>query len=173
LEHVNRASPAVLRMLTDARVFVVPSFYIVLTHAQHVDDDAHWIGLADYTRRKFATYRGALLDAAEHLAASEAKVAFGTDAGMFPHGENWREFLMMVSIGFTPLRALKAATSVAAELLGLDDLGVIAEGKVADLVAIPGDRLTDIALTGQVDFVMKDGVIFKSPGSAASAVNPR
>jgi tryptophan 2-monooxygenase len=100
------------------------------------------------------------------LAASEVRVAFGTDAGMFPHHENWREFPMMVSTGISPLRALQAATSVAAEMLRLDDLGVIAEGKIADIIAMPGDPLTDIEVTGQVDFVMKDGVIYKDPADA-------
>jgi imidazolonepropionase-like amidohydrolase len=63
----------------------------------------------------------------------------------------------------TALRALQAATSVAAELLRLDDLGVIAEGKIADLIAMPGDPFADIEVTGSVDFVMKDGVIQKLP----------
>jgi tryptophan 2-monooxygenase len=73
----------------------------------------------------------------------------------------------MVSTGITPLRALRAATSAAAELLQLDDLGVIAEGKIADLIAMPGDPLADIDITGQVDFVMKDGVIYKDPADRA------
>ena len=76
---------------------------------------------------------------------------------------------MMVSTGITPLRALRAATSVAAELLRLDDLGVIAEGKIADLIAMPGDPFTDIDVTGQVDFVMKEGVIYKDPTKASNA----
>jgi imidazolonepropionase-like amidohydrolase len=62
---------------------------------------------------------------------------------------------------------LRAATSVAAELLRLDDLGAIAEGKVADLIAMPGDPFADIEVTGQVDFVMKDGVIYKDPTHGA------
>jgi tryptophan 2-monooxygenase len=88
---------------------------------------------------------------------------------MFPHQDNWREFPMLVSTGITPLRALQAATSVAAELLRLDDLGVITEGKIADLIAMPGDPFADIEVTGQVDFVMKDGVIYKHPDDAQPA----
>jgi tryptophan 2-monooxygenase len=72
----------------------------------------------------------------------------------------------MVSTGIAPVRALRAATSVAAELLQLDDLGVIAVGKIADLVAMPGDPFTDIDVTGRVDFVMKGGVIYKNPAGA-------
>jgi tryptophan 2-monooxygenase len=88
---------------------------------------------------------------------------------MFPHQDNWREFPMMVSTGITPLRALRAATSVAAELLRLDDLGVIAEGNIADMIAMPGDPFVDIDVTGQVDFVMKAGVIYKDPAKGEKA----
>ncbi len=68
----------------------------------------------------------------------------------------------MVNAGLSPVRALKAATSVAAELLGRDDLGVLAPGKLADVVAIPGDPIADIRATARVDFVMKDGVVYRA-----------
>jgi tryptophan 2-monooxygenase len=163
IEHGNLASPATLRMMQDAGVFMVPTQYTILSGARQGEDDPLWATLPEHSQRKMQKYRGALLDAAEALAASDVRIAFGTDAGMFPHHDNWREFPMMVSTGITPLRTLQAATSVAAELLGLDDLGVIAEGKIADLIAMPGDPFTDIDVTGRVDFVMKDGVVYKDP----------
>jgi imidazolonepropionase-like amidohydrolase len=163
IEHGNLASPATLRMMQDAGVFMVPTQYTILSGARQGEGDPLWAVLPEHSRRKMQKYRGALLDAADALAGSEVRIAFGTDAGMFPHHDNWREFPMMVSTGITPLRALQAATSVAAELLGRDDLGVIAEGKIADLIAMPGDPFTDIDVTGRVDFVMKDGVICKGP----------
>ena len=171
IEHGNLASAETLRMMTDAEVFVVPTQYTILSKARGDESgDAVWAALPEHSRRKLEKYRGALLDAAEGLAASDVRIAFGTDAGMFPHHDNWREFPMMVSTGITPLRALRAATSVAAELLRLDDLGVIAEGKIADLIAMPGDPFADINVTGQVDFVMKEGVIHKDPaGTGARA----
>jgi imidazolonepropionase-like amidohydrolase len=169
VEHGNLASPATLRMMQDAGVFMVPTQYVILSKAHHGEDDPNWTALPEHARHKFLRYRGALLDAAEGLAASDVRIAFGTDAGMFPHHENWREFPMMVSTGITPLRALRAATSAAAELLRLDDLGVIAEGKIADLIAMPGDPFADIDVTGQVDFVMKEGVIYKDP----AGIDPR
>jgi imidazolonepropionase-like amidohydrolase len=169
VEHGNLASPATLRMMQDAGVFMVPTQYVILSKARQGDDDPNWMLLPEQARRKFMKFSGALLDAAEGLAGSDVRIAFGTDAGMFPHHENWREFPTMVSTGITPLRALKAATSVAAEMLGLDDLGVIAEGKIADVIAMPGDPFTDIEVTGRVDFVMKEGVIYKDPGSTARA----
>jgi imidazolonepropionase-like amidohydrolase len=167
IEHGNLASAETLRMMQDKGVFMVPTQYTILSGARDKEGDALWAALPEHSRRKMQKYRGALLGAAEHLAASDVQIAFGTDAGMFPHEDNWREFPTMVSTGVTPLRALCAATSVAAELLQLDDLGVIAEGKIADLIAMPGDPFADIEVTGRVDFVMKDGVIYKDPARAA------
>jgi tryptophan 2-monooxygenase len=163
IEHGNLATAATLQMMQDAGVFMVPTQYTILSGARQGEDDPLWATLPEHSRRKMLKYRGALLEAADSLAASEVRIAFGTDAGMFPHHDNWLEFPTMVSTGITPLRALQAATSVAAELLGLDDLGVIAEGKIADLIAMPGDPFTDIDVTGQVDFVMKEGVIYREP----------
>ena len=76
---------------------------------------------------------------------------------MFPFSHGIREFQAMVNAGLSPLRALKAATSVAAELLGRDDIGVLAPGKRADIVAMPGNPTADITATAHVDFVMKGG----------------
>lgn len=167
IEHGNLASAETLRMMEDAGVFLVPTQYAILSGAQRGDDDPLWEIVPEQVRRKAQKYRGALLDASEQVAASNVRIAFGTDAGMFPHHENWQEFPMMVSNGISPLRALRAATSSAAELLQLDDLGVLADGKIADLIAMPGDPFTDIAVTGRVDFVMKDGVIYKDASSAS------
>ena len=88
-------------------------------------------------------------------------MALGTDCGMFPFSEGILEFQAMVAAGLTPARALKAGTSIAAELLQRDDLGVLTPGKQADIVAMPGNPFTDIAATAQVDFVMKAGQIYR------------
>lgn len=82
---------------------------------------------------------------------------------MFPHVDNWREFPTMVSTGITPLRALRAATSFAADLLQRPDLGRIDAGATADLVALAGDPFSDIEATGAVDFVMQGGVVHRHP----------
>ncbi|GAB2549332.1 metal-dependent hydrolase family protein [Rufibacter soli] len=90
------------------------------------------------------------------------KIAFGTDAGVFMHGKNAKEFEYMVEAGMPPIEAIKAATVSAAELIGLSDkLGTVEKGKLADLVAVTGDPLKDIKLLQQVTFVMKDGVVYK------------
>ncbi|MBO2465459.1 metal-dependent hydrolase family protein [Actinomadura violacea] len=166
IEHANLASAQTLKMIEDAGVFVVPTQYTIVDDARNAFNEDHWKGVPAFKPRKFQKYQKALLDSAENLAAGDIRIAFGTDAGMFPHGDNWREFPMMVSNGITPTRALKAATSVAADLLGLTDLGVIAEGKIADIIAMPGDPFADIQVTGRVDFVMKEGTLHKRPDSA-------
>ena len=90
------------------------------------------------------------------------KVAFGTDAGVYPHGENARQFAYMVKYGLTPARAIRAATSDAALLLGRpNDIGRIAPGYYADLIAVTADPLEDVNALLKVGFVMKGGKVFK------------
>jgi imidazolonepropionase-like amidohydrolase len=97
-------------------------------------------------------------------AAYEAgvKIAVGTDAPAIPHGKNADELVTLVEWGMPPDAVLRAATVVAADLIRRPDLGRIAEGMVADIVAVPGDPLADITVTRNVDFVMKDGKVFKN-----------
>jgi imidazolonepropionase-like amidohydrolase len=90
------------------------------------------------------------------------KIAFGTDAGVGMHGDNWREFVFMTEAGMPAIEALQSATIEGAKLLGVaETLGSIKVGKIADIVAVPGDPLADINLMGKVSFVMKSGVIYK------------
>jgi len=90
------------------------------------------------------------------------KIAFGTDAGVYPHGDNAKQFAFMVQYGQTPMQAIQAATISAADLLGKkDELGSISVGKHADLVAVQGDPIVNIRLLENVQFVMKDGKVYK------------
>ncbi len=92
------------------------------------------------------------------------KIGFGTDSAVSPHGINAREFTLMTGLGMTPIAALRSATSVDAELLGIAaKLGTLEAGKLADVIAMPGDPTVDIAATGRVAFVMKEGKVMKSP----------
>ena len=94
--------------------------------------------------------------------AAGVNIAFGTDAGVYPHGQNAREFALMVDAGMPPAFTLQSATRNAATLLGRwDELGSLATGKRADVVAVPGNPLEDISVMQRVSFVMKDGVIHK------------
>jgi len=93
------------------------------------------------------------------------KIALGTDAGVMRHGTNAREFELMVRYGMTPMQSIVAGTSNGATLLGLErDIGAVAVGKRADVVAVRGDPLQDITVLQHVDFVMKDGRVFKRDG---------
>ncbi|HEY6446547.1 MAG TPA: amidohydrolase family protein, partial [Acidobacteriaceae bacterium] len=93
------------------------------------------------------------------------KFAYGTDAGVYPHGQNWEDFVYLVKAGLPPAYTLQMATMNAAQLLGHDDeIGSVAPGKFADLVAVPGNPLDDIQVMSQVNFVMKAGVVYKRDG---------
>ena len=92
------------------------------------------------------------------------KMAFGTDAGVYPHGDNAHEFELLVKAGVPPLAAIRMGTIDAATLLREQDrIGSLAGGKLADVVAVPGDPLADISTLRHVAFVMKDGVVYKAP----------
>lgn len=90
------------------------------------------------------------------------KIAFGTDAGVGMHGDNWQEFVFMTEAGMPAMTALQSATIESARLLGIaDSLGSLKAGKIADIIAVPGNPLQDIQVMGKVSFVMKAGVIYK------------
>src|SRR5438876_3071999 len=100
------------------------------------------------------------------------KISFGTDAAVFPHGQNAKEFKLMVDLGMTPIDALKAATANDAELLGIGQkVGTLEKGKLADVIAMPGDPTSDITATERVSFVMKEGKIIRrgAPGAQRTA----
>src|SRR5438309_12132172 len=99
------------------------------------------------------------------------KISFGTDAAVYPHGENAKEFKLMVDLGMSPIDALKSATTNDAELFGVaQKLGTLEKGKLADVIAVPGDPTTDITATARVSFVMKEGkIIRQGPPTAQKA----
>jgi imidazolonepropionase-like amidohydrolase len=91
------------------------------------------------------------------------KISFGTDAAVFPHGQNAKEFKLMVDLGMTPIDALKSATGTTADLFGIaQKVGTLEEGKLADVIAMPGNPTSDITATERVSFVMKEGKIIRN-----------
>jgi len=91
-----------------------------------------------------------------------ARMAFGSDAGVYPHGDNGKQFYYMVKYGMTPMQAIQAATINAADLLGLKDkVGSIKVGKLADIIAVDADPLVDVTTLTKVNFVMKNGKVYK------------
>jgi imidazolonepropionase-like amidohydrolase len=157
VEHCYLIDDEGIGMAERAGAFLVPTMQMTredkaLLQAGKLPDQAVW---------KFRRDVGAIELAQKRIARSAAKVAYGTDCGMFPFSHGILEFQAMVAAGLTTARALRAATSVAAGLLQRDELGVLAPGKQADIVAMPGDPLADIAATAKVDFVMKGGRIYR------------
>ena len=99
------------------------------------------------------------------------KMAFGTDAGVCPYGTSAKQFAFMVKYGMTPIQAIQAATTNAADLLGHSkEVGSIKPGKYADVIAVSGDPLKDVSVLENVEFVMKDGTVYKQPKSDACTV---
>ena len=98
------------------------------------------------------------------------KMAFGTDAGVYPHGDNARQFAVMVKYGMSPAEAIRAATASAADLIGrTKDVGSLAAGKYADIIAVSGDPLADVRVLEHVQWVMKGGKVYKNEITAATA----
>jgi imidazolonepropionase-like amidohydrolase len=125
-------------------------------------------GVLKGLRAEKALAAAAQMKKATRLAvANRVPIAFGTDAGVIPHGTNAREFGLLVEWGgLTPIAALTAGAMNAAKLLGWEArIGSLAPGKLADIVAVPGDPLADIHVTERVSFVMKGGVVYKGPGA--------
>ena len=105
-------------------------------------------------------------DSFARAASAGVLIALGSDAGVFAHGTQGREFTLMAANGLEPMKAIMAGTSVAAELLGLsDEVGRLAPGMAADVVAVKGDPLRDISVLEHVDFVMQAGRVLRAAGN--------
>ena len=103
------------------------------------------------------------------------KISFGTDAAVFPHGQNAKEFKLMTDLGMSPIEALRSATATTADLFGIaQKVGTLEKGKLADIIAMPGDPTADITATEHVSFVMREGKIIRNgpvtPNTAASTI---
>ena len=144
------------------------TWYIPTVYAgRFVADKARIDGyFPDVVRPKAARIGALIQDTAGRAYRSGVKIGFGTDMGVGPHGDNAREFVYLVEAGIPAAVALQAATIRAAEVLGVTDQGVIEDGQRADIVAMPGNPLADINAVTAVDFVMKDGMIYRQPGDA-------
>ena len=164
LEHAYLIDAEAIEMAEQAGAYIVPTM-------QMTQEDLHGLQAGTLPCQavwKFRRDDQQILASQKLLAGSQVKIAFGTDCGMFPFDHGILEFQAMVNAGLSPARALRAATSVAAELLGRGDLGVLAPGKLADIVAMPGNPIADITATAKVDFVMKGGAVHR-----ARTINPK
>src|SRR5881396_2927274 len=157
IEHGSFMKPETLTLMKNKGTFLTPTLMAT-----------EWI------MGKLDNYPPALQAKAKAAAAARSemfrnavkmgiKISFGTDATVFPHGQNAKEFKLMVDLGMTPTDALKSATASDAELFGIaQKTGALEKGKLADIIAMPGDPLTDITATERVFFVMKEGKIIRN-----------
>jgi imidazolonepropionase-like amidohydrolase len=166
IEHGTYMDDEIMRLMKQHGTWYVPTIYA----GRFVADKAKIDGYFPPVVRPKAQRIGALIQqTASNAYRNGVKIAFGTDMGVGPHGDNAREFLYMVEAGIPANVALQAATIRAAEVLGVDDQGVIETGKRADIVAVPGDPVADINAVLKVDFVMKDGKVYRRPHLDAPA----
>lgn len=144
-----------MRILEKNGTAIVPNLYL----AESMDYDL----LPPAIAAKSRALDPLVLESFRRALEGGVKILFGTDSGVYPHGENAREFKLRVAAGQSPIEAIRGATVYAAEFLQVDDRGRIAPGLYADLVAVAGDPLADVALLEDVRFVMKGGEIYKAP----------
>src|SRR5262249_9081880 len=159
IEHGWILDADTLRLMAQRGTFWCPTLSVFRPEAGIEKPD-------DFMRRVVESHRRTFQAAMQ----SGVKIVFGTDVGAFPHGTNTREFTYMVEYGMTPREAIRSATTRAAELLRMEkQLGAIAAGRYADLIAVEGDPLQTIEAIKQVKFVMKAGQVFVAPGRPGQA----
>src|SRR3954463_13138294 len=154
IEHGSLASDETLRLMKERGTFLVATTYL----ADGMDVSRAAPELQAKAAEVFPRARATISRAIE----LGIKVACGTDAPAIPHGRNAKELVALVNRGMTPLAAIRAATTVSAELIDVDDRGRLEPGLLADVVGVPGDPLDNIAVLEQMRFVMKDGDIFRN-----------
>jgi imidazolonepropionase-like amidohydrolase len=158
IEHGSILDDEAVDLFKSYGTFLVPTIYTSEYTLAEGEKNKQPIHAMEKARKLHELKRESFLRAVK----GGVKIAFGTDTGIIPQGANARQFGVMVRWGMTPSQAIMAATSVAAEMLGLSkDIGSIETGKFADLIAVTGDPLTDITVIEDVEFVMKAGKIIK------------
>lgn len=162
IEHGTYLDNESIRLFKRTGAYLVPTLLAGATVVEWAEDPDSF--LLPPQRAKALQVGPVMHDMAKRAHEGGVKIAFGTDTGVSKHGENAREFALLVSAGMTPMEAIRAATVAGADNLGKSDvLGSIAPGKYGDLVAVEGDPLSDVTELEDIDFVMKEGVVYKRP----------
>lgn len=162
IEHGTLLDDASLKLFRDGGTYYVPTLSTVNGYLARIasNPDAY----TGEVRSKIDWRIGITGKALERAVPAGVKIAFGTDAGVSLHGRNADEFELLVKHGLTPMQAIEAATTHAADLLGLKGtVGALTPGHAADLVAVEGDPLADVTVLKQVDWVLRDGQVLKRP----------
>jgi imidazolonepropionase-like amidohydrolase len=153
IEHGSLASDETLQLMIERGTFLVATTYL----ADGMDVSHAAPELQAKAAEVFPRARATISRAIE----LGVRIACGTDAPAIPHGRNAKELLALVDRGMTPLQAIRAATTVSAQLIDVDDRGRLEAGLLADVIAVPGDPLADIGVTEEVRFVMKAGQVYR------------
>jgi imidazolonepropionase-like amidohydrolase len=154
IDHANQLGDETIRLMREKQIFAVPTFTIFEYFADHAANAAQ-------AAREHEMLDLKIQDFHKQLAAG-VPMAVGSDVGPFPHGTQARELVLMVKYGMTPVAALQADLLNGAKLLGWDgQIGELAPGYFADIVAVPGNPLQDISVVEKVSFVMKGGVVYR------------
>ncbi len=155
IEHGSMLNDEAIALMKQHGTYLVPTSYV----AQGIDMKA----LPAPIRAKAEYVLPLARESLRNAIKAGVKIAFGTDAGVYPHGQNAHEFALYVERGMTPAEAVRTATVNASDLLGVKDRGQIRVGMLADIIAVAGNPLVDVRVLEDVRFVMKDGKIYKRP----------
>ena len=163
IEHGSRLDERVVRKMAKAGIYLVPTLYHLDWYTRHGKALGYSAGYAE----RLAALQKIQFASLQLARRAGVRIGCGSDAVYSMHGENAQEIVWLVRAGMSPLEALRAATSVNAALLGMEtEIGRVAPGYAADLVAFPGDPTADIALVASPSFVMKGGQVIKEPSGA-------
>jgi imidazolonepropionase-like amidohydrolase len=167
VEHGTFMDDEDIRLMVQHHTFYCPTVYT----AVYVTQQAKLGVYPPAVTAKALTVGPQIMNTVSRAYKGGVKFAYGTDAGVYPHGQNWHDFIYLVQAGLPPAYTLQMATMNAAQLLGHDhELGSVTTGKFADLVAVPGNPLDDISVMSKVNFVMKAGVVYKRDGNEVVTV---
>ncbi|MFK7766841.1 MAG: amidohydrolase family protein [Mariniblastus sp.] len=160
IEHGTFMTPEIMQLMKERGTYLVPTLMAGDWVAKKAKEDDYFPAVV---RPKAASIGPIIMRTFADAHAAGVKVAFGTDSGVSPHGDNAREFELMVAGGMKPMVAIQCATLEAAKLLRVDDrLGTLEPKMIADVVAVRGNPIDNISLMKKITFVMKDGVVFKN-----------
>ena len=163
IEHASLIDDEGIRLAKEHGTYLVMDIY----NDDYILNEAPKVGLPQENIDKEKMVGRLQRENFEKAVKAGAKMAFGTDAGVYPHGDNAKQFFYMVKFGMTPAQAIRAATSNAADLIGRSaDVGTVEAGKFADIIAVDADPLANVQALEHVAFVMKGGIVYRQNGAA-------